>query len=108
MILRCIFDIEKDEEILNKYRELYKKLQEKYGVGEHKNFHKYDNQENSIFECYECKPKYARNIHTGKIKDGIELNELELSMICDDGFSHFGGSSIINNDGSFKVEIYTD
>lgn len=108
MNLKCIWDAEKDESLLKEYREIYKNLKEKYGVGQYKNFHKHDSCECSIFENYEVKNGYAHCIHTGKIKDGIELNELELSMICDGGFSHFGGYSIINSDSTFQVKIYTD
>jgi hypothetical protein len=78
-------------------------LQEKYGKGEYKKF-----EDNELFENYKFKSKYAENVHTGKIKEGIELTELELSMICDGGFSHFGGSSSIYGDRTFTVTIYTD
>ncbi|NFH91938.1 hypothetical protein FDA33_17420 [Clostridium botulinum] len=108
MNLKCIFDVEKDEVTIKKYQEIYRNLKEKYGVGEYKNFHKYDSQENALFEDYKCVSGYAHCIHTGKIKEGIKLNELELSMICDDGFSHFGGYSNIGSDGRFTVKIYTD
>ena len=36
------------------------------------------------------------------------LTPIELAMICDGGFNHFGGNSNINPDGSFGVTIYTD
>ena len=108
MNLRCIWDIENDENLLLKYREILKNLKDRYGTGDSKNFHKYDSQENSLFEDYKCTPGYAHCIHTGKIKEGINLNELELSMICDDGFSYFGGYSNISSNGTFTVKIYTD
>jgi len=108
MNLKCIWDVEKDESLGEKYSEIFKNLKEKYGVGEYKNFSKYDGQENSLFEGYQYVSGYAHCIHTGKIKESIELNELELSMICDNGFSHFGGYSNISSDGKFTVKIYTD
>lgn len=104
MQLKCIFDVEKSEEITTRYREIYANLKEKYGCGEHKSFDKYS----GLFEDYKSRSQYARMIHTGKVKEGIELTELELSMVCDDGYSHFGGSSCIQSDRTFKVEICTD
>jgi len=104
MRLQCIFDIEKNAKLQTEYKKIYKDLKEKFGEGEFKRFDKYK----KLFENYSDESKYARNIHTGKIKEGIVLTELELSMICDDGFYYFGGSSIIHSDGSFEVNIYTD
>ena len=104
MGLKCIYDVEKNSELLADYKRIYSELKEKYGKGEFKRFDKY----NELFENYKDVSTYARRTHTGKIKDGIELTELELSMICDNGFSHFGGSSNINSDKTFTVVIYTD
>lgn len=47
-------------------------------------------------------------LRRGQLKKGIEISELELSMLLDRGFSHFGGSSSISSDGKFTVTIYTD
>lgn len=101
--LKCIFDVEKNSELTEQYSRIYAALKEKYGKGEHKAIPKDD-----LFENYDCKHSYARTTYTGKIKEGIELTELELSMICDSGYSHFGGSSAINSDMTFRVEIFTD
>jgi hypothetical protein len=108
MNLKCIFDVKKDEKLQAEYKGIYAKLKEKYGKGKYKNFPIYSSEEEPLFEGYRYESKYGENIHTGKIKEGIELTELELSMICDDGFSHFGGSSAIYLDRTFKVVIYTD
>lgn len=101
--LKCIWDVEKDEEILNRYKSIYTELVKKYGHAEYPTF-----RQDELFEEYQCKPQYARTIYTGKLKEGIELTELELSMILDGGFSHFGGSSDIRSDRTFKIEICTD
>jgi len=104
MNLKCIFEVEKDKELEERYRNIYASLKSRMPtVGEYNQFEK-----SAIFEDYSNKSSYARNTHTGKIKAGIEIDELELSMICDDGFSHFGGSSSIDKDGNFTVVIYTD
>jgi hypothetical protein len=103
MKLQCIFDVEKDESLQNRYLEIYKKVKEKYG---HEKYPTFD--VNELFENYKCISSYARCTHVGTIKDGIELSELELSMVCDYGFSHFGGLSVIRDDRTFEVVIYTD
>lgn len=100
MKLACIFEIDGDEE--KKYRKICDDLVKKFGC---KNL--YDVCHKTLEE-HSILSRYAMNVHTGKIKDGIQLTELELSMICDGGFSHFGGSSNIYADGTFRVEIYTD
>ena len=60
--------------------------------------------------CEECHTHhgYGTNTFTGKLKDDIEVSELELAMIIDRGYSFFGGSSQINADRTFKVEIWFD
>lgn len=106
MNLKCILEL--DDEKIKEYNSIFENLKEKYGVGEYKNFIKNTDCENSLFEEYRIESKYSRKIYTGKIKEGIELTELELSMICDNGFSYFGGSSIIRKDRTFRVEIFID
>jgi hypothetical protein len=95
MILKDIFAVEKDTILNKEYEEIYAKVREKY----------YGN--NPISE-YSHKSGYAQSTYIGKLKDGVKISELELSMYLDSGFSHFGGSSSISSDGSFKVVIYTD
>lgn len=51
---------------------------------------------------------YGTNTYQGKVKDGVTLTELEIAMICDRGFSWFGGDSRLNPDGTFYVTIYFD
>jgi hypothetical protein len=95
MILKDIFAVEKDEALNREYEEIYVKMKERF-------------KENNPISDYTYKPGYAQTTYTGKLKDGVEISELELSMYLDSGFSHFGGSSSISNNGSFKVVIYTD
>ena len=85
------------------YRKIVADLKEKYGSGKFNSFNC-----NQIFDEYEYQSKHARAVHKGKLKEGMTLTELEVSMICDNGFSHFGGSSTIYKDGTFQVDIYTD
>lgn len=103
MRLNDIYAVDRNLDTTTKYGKIYADLKDKYGVGEFKQFRKTE-----LFEDYGYKSSYAKARHTEKIKDGMELTELELSMICDDGYSHFGGSSTIYSDKTFKVEIYTD
>jgi hypothetical protein len=50
---------------------------------------------------------YGTNTYTGKLKDSVTVSELEIAMICDHGYSFFGGSSSISGK-NFKVEIWFD
>lgn len=62
-----------------------------------------------------CKPGTAkkkiektRYICIGELKnDLLDLNELEISMLVDNGYLHFGGE-IIKNGSQFRCTIYTD
>ena len=103
MRLNDIYAVEKNENLSAEYEKIQDDLKDKYGTGEFNSFRK-----DELFEDYKDVSSYARRTHTGKIKDGMELTELEVSMICDGGYSHFGGSSTIYSDKTFKVEIYTD
>lgn len=58
-------------------------------------------------EC-DCHNGYGISTYTGKLKDGVEVSELELAFIIDNGYSFFGGSSQINSNRTFKVEIWFD
>jgi hypothetical protein len=101
--LKDVFEVEKNAELKTEYDKVYAALKEKYGKGQYKSFDKRE-----LFENYSDKSSYARRTHTGRVKDGVELTELELSMICDDGYGHFGGSSTICSNRTFEVVIYTD
>jgi len=82
------------------YAEVLKNLKKRFNVdGLH---------EIKVFEEYGRDSGYSIDTHYGKLKDGVELTELELAMICDRGYAFFGGSSTINADGKFAVQIYTD
>jgi hypothetical protein len=60
-----------------------------------------------LFGLYLCEKFSTTEVHTGIIPDGMELTELELAMICDNGFTN-GGKSHIYPDNGFRVEIYTE
>lgn len=101
MELKTIFAVEKDELLLSSYSDTYrglKKYRNEYGSF----------KRGELFDEIFSSSGYARKTYRGKIKDNIELTELELSMICDSGYSHFGGSSKINTNKTFSVTIYTD
>ena len=102
VVLKDIFQVEKTPELKEEYDKIYKSLKDRLPAGKYGGF-----AIDKIFDDYRDVSSYARRTKTGKIKDGITLSELELSMVCDGGYSHFGGSSSING-RSFKVVIYTD
>lgn len=104
MKLLNIFEVEKNIGFLAEYEAAYSRLKKEYGKGEYLSF----DLRNDLFDNYKYKSGYVKATHTGRIKEGIELNELELSMVCDGGFSHFGEDSTINQDRTFRVVIYTD
>lgn len=101
MKLNDIYKVMDNENLHSEYQSIYQ------GLAKYKNNHNYF-KHNEIFESISSESGYAKKTYRGKLKDGLELTELELSMICDNGFSHFGGSSSIGKDGSFTVVIYTD
>jgi hypothetical protein len=106
MRLKSVFEIENNPDLHAEYQEVYSNLKKKYLKTDEHGISFFPLRE--MFEDYQINPSYAQTTYTGRIKDGIELTELELSMICDNGFSHFGGSSTIHPDRTFVVEIYTD
>ena len=60
------------------------------------------------FATFNRSSSYARHNFSGKLAEGVELTELEIAMICDNGFSWFGGSSTLKPDGTFHVTVYFD
>lgn len=100
MKLKDIFETGSNPE----YNEIFQNLKEKYGKGKFKILNLSDFCEGD----YERTSGYARATYRGKLKEDVQLTELELSMICDNGYSHFGGSSNIGKDKTFTVAIYTD
>ncbi len=99
MKLDCVWDTEAGK---NDYPKIKQELLERFSVD---SIYGLSGQ---VFEEHEKSNLYARNVHTGKIKSGIKLSALEVAFICDHGYSFFGGSSNVFNDGSFRVEIWTD
>ena len=85
------------------YRKTYTELKSRLGTNKAGYF-----DTKGLFEDYTLQTGYARKTHRGRLKPGVELTELELSMVCDDGYSHFGGSGTISKDRTFCVVIYTD
>jgi hypothetical protein len=87
----------------NNYPEIEKSLLERLGVES-----LYDIRWEDIFESCYSHGGYATHTYTGVLKEGIEINEVELAMILDRGYSFFGGSSHISSDRSFEVKIWVD
>ena len=85
------------------YEEVKQKLLERFMVKSITEIRRVD-----VVENHQIQNRHATNIHTGKLKDGVQLSELELAMVLDGGYSFFGGSSSISPDGKFRVEIWTD
>ena len=64
-----------------------------------------------IFKEHKVIPGYAKQMHIGVIHESFRegLDALEVSMICDGGYSHFGGHALYDNQtGEFSVTIYVD
>ena len=109
MNLQCIFTVEGNEELEAEYQAIYGKLKEEYQIEQVVGIARFDGFDyDRIFKTKRISHGYAQNTHSGTLNEGIELTELELSMIVDNGYSYFGGSSIIGEGGLFKVIIYTD
>ncbi|GAB2558377.1 hypothetical protein [Gracilibacillus alcaliphilus] len=97
MILSGVFDNQ------NGYAEVEKDLKERFSV-------EYLSElgQLKVFDDFEVKPGYAHCMYHGKLKEGVVLTELEIAMICDSGYSFFGGHSNLYGDGRFEVKIWTD
>lgn len=96
MKLLDVFESSKTTE----YADTFKALKEKYG--EHLKLADFCEG-----GTYDRKSGYAQVTYRGTLKEDVELTELELSMICDNGYGHFGGSSSIYK-RDFTVVIYVD
>jgi hypothetical protein len=101
MILKSITETHDDPQ----YEEIWNNLRERFGKGESKRLDLRDICEDGK---YSVENRYATTVYRGKLKEGIDITELELSMICDNGYSYFGGSSVIHPDRTFTVEIWID
>lgn len=101
MSLRSIVELQRDKQTLERYQGVFDALKKTYGssVGF---------KRDKIFTKHKVSRRRGCNEHSGYLKEGVELDALQLSMICDNGFSHHGGSAFIADDGYFKVTIYTD
>jgi hypothetical protein len=62
-----------------------------------------------MFSNFDISRTYARATYTGFLTEITkDLTAWELAVVCDGGFSWFGGSSHISSNGFFTVVIYTD
>ncbi|WP_336761342.1 hypothetical protein [Paenibacillus sp. USHLN196] len=95
MILKDIYKVQNDPELYEEYQRVHEKVKASY-------------THSNTIESYVPQSGYAQKTYRGQLKQGVEISELELSMLLDRGFSHFGGSSSISSDGKFTVVIYTD
>ncbi|BDH62144.1 hypothetical protein MTP04_22740 [Lysinibacillus sp. PLM2] len=98
--LQSVFDTEAGK---NNYPEIKKELLSRFNV---ESISEITNM--SVCETFSCRNGYGTNTYTGKLKDDVVVSEIELAMIIDNGYSFFGGSSTINSDKTFKVEIWFD
>lgn len=102
MFLLDIYQIGENPELSQEYKFIFESLKQRLP---------YNNGRfifDKIFESLQTYTSYARKTYIGRLKSSIKLTELELAMVLDNGYAHFGGESILNKDGSFKVVIYTD
>ena len=100
MELSPVCGIQTDQK--NRYDNILAKLKEQFSDG------RGGIDKNKVFHKHETRTRYGRREHTGILADGIELDALQVSMVCEDGYSHFGGSSFVADDGFFSVTINTD
>lgn len=96
------------EETAKQYAEIWDDLKNKlrergYIDDKHKN--------PSIYNCSDdvrCKSGYANCQYTGTLKPDLEdLTSLQVAMLCDGGYSWFGGNHS-KNGLKFSVKVYTD
>lgn len=100
MTLKAICDLTEEERL--RYRKVAKNLEEKLG-----------SLSTTHLTNVTRVSGYANASYTGTIPAEIEvklgkpITAFEVSMLCDGGFSHFGGYCNITGD-SFTCKIYTD
>jgi hypothetical protein len=75
MRLKAIFETQENEE----YKNILNGVREKFGEGERK----YLSVRAVSEEGYSIENRYGTNVYKGKLKEGVKITELELSMICD-------------------------
>ena len=89
------------EESKREYQKKYDELQVIWKERGYKNY-------NDACVAITKKSGYAKCTYTGTLKDDLDcLSALQVAMLCDGGFSWFGGGC--SKDGlKFTVVIYTD
>jgi len=99
-----------NEEEYKRYLTIWNDLKEKTGGKIYKPMHR-----DECFCNYARVSGYAKMEHTGMVtqylidKLGRQPTELEISMICDGGFSHYGGACFYNTaTREFNCTIYID
>ncbi len=104
MELLPVYSITDDEKEKNRYDGILAKLKQDFsdgrgGIDKRKVFRS---------NTWRTVTRYGRREHNGMLADGVELDALQVSMICENGYGHFGGSSFVADDGFFNVTIYTN
>lgn len=104
MIPICEHTEETEKRYKDAWNDLKSKLKERGYVDEvHKN--------PSIYRCsddVEAKHGYAHCLYTGTLKPDLEdLTDLQTAMLCDGGYSWFGGSCS-KDKLKFSVRVHTD
>ena len=98
MNLKSITSLTDDEQV--KYANIYNEMKEKFGpVKEWRS---------KLIKDVKHSQTPGTHTYRGQLNDGVSISELELAMVLDNGYSNFGGSSRINQDGTFMVQIYFD
>lgn len=99
MKLKPIFEIEENPEVKNEYEYNWKLLKEKVS----------NISRNDIIRDIRMTMSGGMKIYSGAIPMDLDINELQLAMLCFGGYSWFGGKSSINyKEKRFVVEIYYD
>lgn len=103
MGLTCVMELSANES--ERLTKVVKRIRDKYF--EQFNVEYLYELKYEMFENLKSKSGYAHCLYEGDITEGIDLTEEEMAIICDGGFSYFGGYSNING-RHFNVKIYTD
>lgn len=99
MNLKPIFEIEQNPEVKNEYEYNWKLLKEKA----------YNISRSDIIRDITMTMGNGTKKYYGSIPKDLDVNELQLAMLCFGGYSWFGGSSSINyKEKKFVVEIFYD
>ena len=101
MDLLSVMDVVANPKKKEEYDKLYNLLLSIYGDGRGIDKH-------LVFENFNVVRSKGSVTTTGNLKDEIELGALAVSMVCDNCYSHFGGTAFVADDGYFKVTILND